>query len=526
MKGTTKKGKPRGLRRDRDCYTCRERNVKCDLNRPACTPCLDANLTCAGYPPRLVWSTEKNQRSFSSSTRASVSPTHGQFPALVKQASRDVLRRATSTPQLPKHDEKQGQEHSQIPESSKWAEGPTRESARIAPYPDLPPPEIEIKKEELSPPPSPSKKMKEYNNFQWGIKAILEAQKYCHEELENATIFKQDISIIERKVKVLDTVWKYVQSYLDSKNSRQVGSVSFELWSLQLKASAIEDLKQFINQGLLEAVFATLAFAYFDVSQGSFGIWHQHIQGARSLLDLHCSNKEQLQIACKKLPGLRDALTLLAWYDMASVVANSYNNRSSIPIFDDWHREVMDPDFFNLVGCSRTTFDSLIKAVKSELGTPNSITVFLESLNEVLATNHAIPTLPKVKNEDEKGENHRHESEDFQNANVGWQYTCLLTSLNKSFPQRVLKPIQETLVTKIYMVIKSLTLSSNLYKHIALPVFVASMNASKTVHVEAAREYWNYCSSADFPLYPDALGICEGYWEKAGITTGQCQTSV
>lgn len=29
-------GKPRGMRRDRDCRSCKLRDVKCDLNRPSC----------------------------------------------------------------------------------------------------------------------------------------------------------------------------------------------------------------------------------------------------------------------------------------------------------------------------------------------------------------------------------------------------------------------------------------------------------------------------------------------------------
>ncbi|KZL74870.1 hypothetical protein CI238_07518 [Colletotrichum incanum] len=49
------RGKPRGIRHDRDCVTCKVRRVKCDLNRPSCGPCLHHNVPCGGYTQRIVW---------------------------------------------------------------------------------------------------------------------------------------------------------------------------------------------------------------------------------------------------------------------------------------------------------------------------------------------------------------------------------------------------------------------------------------------------------------------------------------
>ncbi|KAH7230387.1 fungal-specific transcription factor domain-containing protein [Fusarium solani] len=39
------------------CWTCRERRVKCDENRPACSRCLSAGRTCQGYHLKLSWVT-------------------------------------------------------------------------------------------------------------------------------------------------------------------------------------------------------------------------------------------------------------------------------------------------------------------------------------------------------------------------------------------------------------------------------------------------------------------------------------
>lgn len=48
-------GKPRGIRHDRDCTTCKTRRVKCDLNRPKCGQCLRDQVSCGGYSRRIVW---------------------------------------------------------------------------------------------------------------------------------------------------------------------------------------------------------------------------------------------------------------------------------------------------------------------------------------------------------------------------------------------------------------------------------------------------------------------------------------
>ncbi|KAG8405981.1 hypothetical protein J3459_019445 [Metarhizium acridum] len=53
------RGKPRGMRRDRDCHSCKSRNIKCDLNRPSCSQCLEANIACGGYPQRVIWAADR-----------------------------------------------------------------------------------------------------------------------------------------------------------------------------------------------------------------------------------------------------------------------------------------------------------------------------------------------------------------------------------------------------------------------------------------------------------------------------------
>ena len=38
-----------------DCFSCQERQAKCDRRRPYCTPCLDQGKDCSGYKTALTW---------------------------------------------------------------------------------------------------------------------------------------------------------------------------------------------------------------------------------------------------------------------------------------------------------------------------------------------------------------------------------------------------------------------------------------------------------------------------------------
>lgn len=44
------------------CWTCRERHVKCDEQRPKCKRCIAGNFACQGYSTRLTWLTPMSQR--------------------------------------------------------------------------------------------------------------------------------------------------------------------------------------------------------------------------------------------------------------------------------------------------------------------------------------------------------------------------------------------------------------------------------------------------------------------------------
>lgn len=51
------------------CWTCRERHVKCDEQRPKCKRCIAGNFACQGYSRRLTWLTPMSQRVSKSNDR-------------------------------------------------------------------------------------------------------------------------------------------------------------------------------------------------------------------------------------------------------------------------------------------------------------------------------------------------------------------------------------------------------------------------------------------------------------------------
>jgi hypothetical protein len=143
------------------------------------------------------------------------------------------------------------------------------------------------------------------------------------------------------KSQILSMTWRFVSACLGQAD----GS---ELTALEVRTNAIEELQHLVNRGVLEAIFSILAFTYLDVCQGSFGVWHRHLKGARSLLDLHCADREKLYAAFSATPGLQQAVTLLCWYDLMGSLAL---NRPLI--FENWHREAIEDSFFMLVNCPR-----------------------------------------------------------------------------------------------------------------------------------------------------------------------------
>ncbi|KAJ5768481.1 hypothetical protein N7533_001064 [Penicillium manginii] len=131
--------------------------------------------------------------------------------------------------------------------------------------------------------------------------------------------------------------------------------------SIQSHLTAISNLSKVIESAHPVALFGIGTFAMFEVCCGPFGQWDRHLQGARSLLDLHCHNQTDINNLTQQIPGLADVLAYLVWFDVTGTLVRE----DGALIFDDWHRNILHRSFFSSVGCPPDTYDLFVHLAKA-----------------------------------------------------------------------------------------------------------------------------------------------------------------
>ncbi|KXH29497.1 hypothetical protein CSAL01_07395 [Colletotrichum salicis] len=116
--------------------------------------------------------------------------------------------------------------------------------------------------------------------------------------------------------------------------------------------AAIEALLQSVDQEGIKSIFGIATFAFIDVYKEPFAAWSRHMRGARAVLDLHSPTLERFAELCSEINGLQEVVSLLFWYDTTGLMIR----RDRGLIFEDWHREFMDNNLFELVGCPKDVF--------------------------------------------------------------------------------------------------------------------------------------------------------------------------
>ncbi|KGO75345.1 Amidase [Penicillium italicum] len=160
--------------------------------------------------------------------------------------------------------------------------------------------------------------------------------------------------IPEEGIQLISRTLSFARSRIQDANNKE---------SLQSHLVALTNLSHVIQSAHPIALFGIATFAMFEVCCGSFGNWHCHLQGARSLLDLHCQHKADLDNLCDEISGLADLLAYLVWFDVTGALV-----RESPLIFKDWHRETLSAEFFDSVGCPPDTFDLFVHLAKHRNG--------------------------------------------------------------------------------------------------------------------------------------------------------------
>lgn len=254
-----KPGKPRGIRRDRDCQTCRQRGVKCDLNRPSCHPCKRDGLACGGYPQRVVWTQESQ----------SGKPISGK--------PRPTIR-------------------SQQPSAASKEPPPTCEVPAAATSADL-----------------TTDKLERGKNSSITRLAVICSRLLSHSDEEPGHASTDQL---------VYNIYAFIQARRQEHpgTSWQPDQDTEPVESLQRRLVAITGLNDALRTANPVALLGIATFAVFDVCDGEYGEWQRHLYGAKSVLDHHYPTWDSLSTAFHTLPGLDEVLSWLVWFDVMGAV--------------------------------------------------------------------------------------------------------------------------------------------------------------------------------------------------------------
>ncbi|CAH0052444.1 unnamed protein product [Clonostachys solani] len=307
------RGKPRGLRRDRDCITCKSRNVKCDLNRPGCLPCRLAGLSCGGYARRVVWVSDNK-------------PGTGHVPGPSIKEETDRPENATRI-----------QLHEQITTPCSAQEQPL----------------------------SSGLKEKSFLQHLFSFCDRINSEAQQTRDSGQNRISSETIDLVTTVCDFVQTL-SSANDFLNNDCPESVEAAAHQLTLLVCLNKALQTANPF-------AILGIAAFAVFEVCNGPFGQWQHHIRGAKSLLDHHCRSRDDLNKLSKSIPGLIDVVARLAWFDLCGTLTKT---DGSTLILDDWHHNVFDDDFFRMVGCPADCYRVLHDITKgAALSNPLGISI-------------------------------------------------------------------------------------------------------------------------------------------------------
>lgn len=265
--------------------------------------------------------------------------------------------------------------------------------------------------------------------------------------------------------------------------------------AIKLHLEALTNLNKVIGSAHPIALFGIATFAIFEVCCGSFGAWHCHLHGARSLLDLHCRNKTDLDSLVERIQGLTDVLAYLVWFDVTGALV-----QDRALIFEDWHREILRSTFFDSVGCPPDAFYLYAQLAEQDI---NRGVLELSSLamSQVLRLDGGDST---------------------DRGLEGVVYRCAgaivaFSRAGEDSSSTAHSSVVGSMVDRVCDAISSISVTSRFYVHMATPVYLVGMNATTASQCDALRAYWRNCRQSEFPRYPDAQEQSEQRWKSQVI---------
>lgn len=338
---------------------------------------------------------------------------------------------------------------------------------------------------------SPNPSCNTVNSIQSSSKAIpvnlygfIDLISHFYKEIQS----KHD-DLPDQAVKLISRTLSFARSQLQGSDNKK---------SIQTHLGALTNLSKVIESGHPIALFGIATFAMFEVCCGSFGRWHRHLQGARSLLDLHCRNKTELDTLASQIPGLEEILAYLVWFDVTGALV-----QTRALIFDDWHRQVLGPSFFDSVGCPTDSFELFAYLANPDLH-HDALDLSARAMNQIIQLDSSGTT---------------------DNGFATTVFRCtgaivafgMISGKNETSLSRLHGDVISRMVDRVCDAISKMATNSRFYVHLATPAYLAGMHATSAKQCESLRSYWRNCQLCDFPRYPDAQEQCEQRWRDRSI---------
>ncbi|KPI38822.1 uncharacterized protein AB675_5782 [Cyphellophora attinorum] len=452
------KGKPRGFRRDRDCLTCKERGVKCDLNRPSCGPCNSASIVCQGYVNRVKWvgGSTSSAKANEPNTTSSVEETS---PGLYVTTS-NLSQTSELSPSL----------DGSIPGFPVGFTSPVSQA-----------------KQALTSP-STFSVNGEGNNAGWST-GLANYLQYFTSQYTQARLDPDKVKFDAEYTGFVD-VWAFAWKRI---SLRMTGASHNDgLDQDLLYSNALQGLKRSVESGDILALFGITVFAFLDVREGPFGHWTRHLRGARALLDVHCSNFGELSVLYSSTPGLKQAISLLNWYDCMGAVIHKDRGL----VFADFHRFEIDPVLFDLVGCPRDTFFVYVRLAEGHMSALSHET-YHSSMSQLLNLSH-------------------NTTDDRLLLQDAWRYASILVALEELYPNVASEaaPTSTVIADRLCDIVERILPTSAAYIHLPVAVYFIGIHASTERHHEVSQRFWSYFDTNPTPAYPNAQNMSAARRQK------------
>lgn len=453
-KDRKQRGKPRGIRRDRDCGSCKLRGIKCDLNRPRCLPCVQAELPC-GYVQKVVWATEVSSEGFSSRSKRR------------PQSVLVVSPPAPTGPGLPDYNA----EPPGIVQEQNISGSDAQSTERLS-------------------------LIKRLEGFCDRITAM-------HMDGRSS---KAGGYLSGEAIRLVERIWDFMHARIPGyvyHYSMKSEETPESMESVRHYLEALMVLNETLATANPVALLGIATFAFFEVCDGPFGEWQCHLYGARSLLDHHCNSRLDLDRLSQEITGLTEIVAHLVWFDTIGTIIRGHTGL----IFDDWHRQTLDESFFNGVGCPSETFNLFVDLAKVDIAS-NALDFSIRAMDQLL----------KVEKDQTDRAHSANAYRCTAVIAVLSRMRDVLDNNNYNIDSANSRSrALASAVDQVCEAIASIPSTSRYFTHLAATAYMAGLNANTVEQCNIVRSYWQNCRSVDFTHYMDAQARCEERWRVAGL---------